>query len=245
MSLLNLIVNGRQDGGRLEKFADGCNSMARSFWLGHRVVLLKEGNGYTLQDSGSGRTITSRWMDVAESSCGIYAAGVIIAPVIMIAYALLCIPITITMGIGLIAKKIVLATDEQSNRYQIIANKYLLLGQKEKKLKKLTPLLRSEREILNFFTTEIENLENIQILGNAENPCKHTFEKNRKRKIETLKERIKSTTNEIEILNKKIDSRAEQIGQLKTEVLQLLKTYVLNSGHQAERAQVALAPVVC
>jgi hypothetical protein len=123
MSLMQLITTGRADAGRIEKFADGCNSMARSFWQGRNVELLKEGKNYTLKTSGNGKTVTSAWADVAGASFDMYALGVIIAPIIMLAYALACIPVAITMGIGLVAKKIALATDENSNQYNIIAQK--------------------------------------------------------------------------------------------------------------------------
>lgn len=237
MSAISLLSKGPVDCGKLEKFADGCNAMARSFWQGHNVKLLKEGKDYSVQTEG-GQTVTSRFVKAADSTLNLYPIGPIVGMIIMLAYALICVPVALTMGVGLIAKKIALATDEDSNRYQSFAKKYFALARQEGQLKQLSSKLKSKNEALEQSKKEINDLETIKVVGSEENAFKTILETIKETKKEELGKKINSTKSEIEGLNSDILSRTDRLNTLKIEVENLLKTYLVHKNERFEKINI-------
>ena len=165
MSLIPLLIKGRANCGQLEAFADDCNAMARSFWLGRDVTLANEGGKYVLLSKGDGQTVATRWKECAKSSLKIYPIGGIVAAVIMLAYAITCIPVALAMSVGLAAKTIALHSDPDSKRYQAIAHQYFLSIKQYVELEKLESDLNDKKADQRYDTERLKDCQSMKLIG--------------------------------------------------------------------------------
>jgi len=126
--------------------------MARSFWIGHKVKLLKVNEHFKVKYIGKDNsTVTRDWMSLANELYG--SVTVLFSIIVPLAYEITCVPVAAKMGFVLIAKKIALSRDKKSKKYKKNADKYLDLLKKDK-----------AKKIQNKFDKFNSNLESINNL---------------------------------------------------------------------------------
>lgn len=237
MSIKTLLMVGSPDRGNLEKFADGCNVMARALFAGRTVTLAKsDKNDYTFQTNGDGRSFSACWWEEVIGGClKLYAIGLIPAVILAIPHLIACIPTTICMGIGLAAKKIALATDKNARAYQSMIAKRLTLAQQNQELKTLEKKIESK-------TTPHDGAKKSKKRKNKlRKESTETKTAAQGKELNGLDLVIQSRENEIKNLKKvkKIEklesdkiSRITVIEKLKNEVENDLKKYLTNKNEK-------------
>ena len=145
--------------------------------------------------------------------------GPLAALILLIGYGLLFIPTALTMGVGLAAKKIALATDPDSRRYQSIAQKYLTFADETKvqqnHLKKLVDAkVRFEGSTEKLKALK-ETLPTLAVTQNDLDSLKHGQE-----------ESIKTLSRLTSVLTPETESRAKRLNTLQTEIKELAKAYL-------------------
>lgn len=227
MNLLQLTHQGSIKAGTLEKFADGCNFLARSFWMGSQVEVKEDQNKFEFQILDN-KTVTSYWMDAAKGVYGIYPIGVLISLIVLIAYVIVCIPVVLSMGIGLASKKIALKMDEKACLYNTVVQKYLAISEAKKKVDELEINIKFQKEAFSSCERELRDLEDIQISGKQTISSKAEFELLCKNKIESVKQRMETAKAEMARMEEQFKNFDSAHKETEKEIEDLLKNIPLN-----------------
>jgi hypothetical protein len=234
MTLESLLTPGRADRGKLEKFADGCNFLARAFWSGHTVTLSQKGEDYTVRTAQKEHNVTTIWACIALGSFAIYPIGVVLTPLIFLAYGLACIPVSLLMGAGLIAKKIAMATDANAKRYSAVVQKSVSFTDQEKEAIRLRQKLDARISDLALLEQRKRELDSIEITGDTEKGAGKSFKQELSESRAKVERSIKEDETAIKRMSEEAKPTIEGAGQGRAKLERVMQEYLKGRNEHAE-----------
>ena len=234
MTLESLLTPGRADRGKLERFADGCNFLPRAFWSGHTVTISQKGEDYTVQTAQKEHNVTSIWACIALGSFAIYPIGVVLTPLIFLAYGLTCIPVSILMGVGLIAKKIAMATDANAKRYSAVVQKSVSFADQEKEAIRLRQQLDARISDLARLQQRKRELDSIEITGDTEKGAGKSFKKELTESRAKVEQSIKEDETALARMAEDTKPAIEGAQKARAKLERLMQEYLKGKNEHAE-----------
>lgn len=217
------IYENPYNAGTVETVADGLNATGRKYWQGRSVILVKEGETYVLKEDeeDTGCLVPAREKNLsfpggAGSVCACFFIG--------IGCLLINIPPVLCSIIGIPAKQIAIATDENAERWNKIREKYLLFAEARDELTNLNASLDNLTKSLSqeqVKDSKIHKVEITKIENNEYTSLIESFLSSENNKIQnSITEKTKITRE----LNEKILLTSNNSANLKSEIKALVRT---------------------